>query len=223
MWFRRGEEIMGVLCGWDLAEDQENDAGKGKGDSAALRESQHLAGLRLNQQKPAQPAEDEETPRYRTGTGPFMAVDLLLERIPPIHKYRHDLESFFYVYVCAAATYHPDCEEKIQALPQWDLQSLDMIGENKAYRFFFLSNAYTGVFEDAHPEFRAVIDGPLFELYYIFLEIEHQYVQAQRMLIRAKRTGDSESVQEKVAELEKERDRIATYERFMEILGEPLK
>jgi hypothetical protein len=35
------------------------------------------------------------TARHRTGTIPFMACDLLVDE-PPVHIYRHDLESFFY-------------------------------------------------------------------------------------------------------------------------------
>ncbi|EUC60699.1 hypothetical protein RSOL_361000, partial [Rhizoctonia solani AG-3 Rhs1AP] len=42
----------------------------------------------------------------RTGTLPFMAIDLLVEAPPP-HLYRHDLESFFYVLVwICAEDYH---------------------------------------------------------------------------------------------------------------------
>ncbi|PPQ97335.1 hypothetical protein CVT26_006569 [Gymnopilus dilepis] len=42
---------------------------------------------------------------HRTGTLPFMAVDLLKPSTPVIHVYRHDLESFFYVLVWASVHY----------------------------------------------------------------------------------------------------------------------
>ncbi|KAL4256400.1 Protein kinase domain-containing protein [Pleurotus pulmonarius] len=42
---------------------------------------------------------------HRTGTGPFMALDLLGKE-PPIHLYRHDLESLFYVLIWAAVHYN---------------------------------------------------------------------------------------------------------------------
>ncbi|EPT05417.1 hypothetical protein FOMPIDRAFT_1021270, partial [Fomitopsis schrenkii] len=98
MWFRRGKEIIGVLCDWDLAEDQANGpgarravdigqvdasvpSGKGDGISLPLRQSQRIAGPPSHQQNVEQPAastpEDNAKPRYRTGTGPFMAMDLL--------------------------------------------------------------------------------------------------------------------------------------------------
>ncbi|KAJ1299361.1 hypothetical protein OPQ81_003772 [Rhizoctonia solani] len=42
---------------------------------------------------------------HRTGTLPFMAIDLLAQSPPP-HLYRHDLESFFYVLVWICAEDH---------------------------------------------------------------------------------------------------------------------
>ncbi|KAF7421075.1 hypothetical protein PC9H_011595 [Pleurotus ostreatus] len=42
---------------------------------------------------------------HRTGTGPFMAYDLLGPE-PPVHLYRHDLESLFYVLIWAVVHYN---------------------------------------------------------------------------------------------------------------------
>ncbi|KAJ7086189.1 hypothetical protein C8R44DRAFT_539879, partial [Mycena epipterygia] len=41
-------------------------------------------------------ADDLSTSNQRTGTKPFMAIDLLVPQ-PLAHRYRHDLESLFYV------------------------------------------------------------------------------------------------------------------------------
>ncbi|KAF9065346.1 hypothetical protein BDP27DRAFT_1366473 [Rhodocollybia butyracea] len=38
---------------------------------------------------------------HRTGTAPYMAIDILCTSPPPIHLYRHDLESLYYVLVCS--------------------------------------------------------------------------------------------------------------------------
>jgi len=46
---------------------------------------------------------------HRTGTLPFMAIDLL-GTSPPPHYYRHDLESFFYILIWAAI--HHDLKNK---------------------------------------------------------------------------------------------------------------
>jgi len=45
------------------------------------------------------------TSKQRTGTTPYMAVDLL-ENPPTTHLYRHDLESLFYVIVVLTSRYH---------------------------------------------------------------------------------------------------------------------
>jgi hypothetical protein len=42
--------------------------------------------------------EPHSTSKQRTGTKPYMAIDLLVPQ-PPYHLYRHDLESFLYVLV----------------------------------------------------------------------------------------------------------------------------
>ncbi|KAK7029727.1 other 1 protein kinase [Favolaschia claudopus] len=66
--------------------------------------------------------------KQRTGTKPFMAIDLLLE--PPEHLYRHDLESFLYVLVFLTCETkqpflkHPKDETTLQ---QWaELAMLDL-------------------------------------------------------------------------------------------------
>ena len=43
--------------------------------------------------------------KQRTGTKPFMAIDLL-RHDPPVHMYCHDLESMFYVVVWITSRFH---------------------------------------------------------------------------------------------------------------------
>ncbi|KAF8802375.1 hypothetical protein BYT27DRAFT_7341453 [Phlegmacium glaucopus] len=45
------------------------------------------------------------TSKQRTGTKPYMAIDLL-QPSPPNHLYHHDLESLFYVIVILTSRYH---------------------------------------------------------------------------------------------------------------------
>ncbi|CAE6378080.1 unnamed protein product [Rhizoctonia solani] len=70
---------------------------------------------------------------HRTGTLPFMAIDLLVPKPPP-HLYRHDLESFFYVLVWICAKEHHGwhlvdsvaamAEKKLYFIVQFDINDL---------------------------------------------------------------------------------------------------
>jgi hypothetical protein len=68
------------------------------------------------------------TPRPRTGTPTYLAIDLLKDN-PPHHTYRHELESFFYVLLWTALHYdmvadvrHPTAK----VVEKWE----DEFGEN---------------------------------------------------------------------------------------------
>ncbi|KAJ7679254.1 hypothetical protein DFH06DRAFT_1316194 [Mycena polygramma] len=72
MFQRIDDTLYGILCDFDAAEFHHRD----------------LQGLSA-----WQPAS-----KQHTGTGPYLAADLLVSP-PPKHLYRHDLESFFYILV----------------------------------------------------------------------------------------------------------------------------
>lgn len=62
------------------------------------------------------------TSNYRTGTRPYMAIDLLNTKGPSVHMYRHDLESLFYVILCLACRYEkPGCRLKDPPFANWFL------------------------------------------------------------------------------------------------------
>jgi hypothetical protein len=56
--------------------------------------------------------------KQRTGTKPFMATDLLRPG-PPVHMYRHDLESMFYVLVWITSRFHDGKEIADPPLQEW--------------------------------------------------------------------------------------------------------
>lgn len=67
--------------------------------------------------------------RYRTGTFPYMALDLLNYLTPPQHLYRSDLESFFYVLVTFLATFNRE-KRKTGLIYSWlgaDFQAVGMV------------------------------------------------------------------------------------------------
>ena len=56
--------------------------------------------------------------KTRTGTKPFMAIDLLGQN-PDVHRYRHDLESMYYVIVFVTTRYHDSKEIADPPLQEW--------------------------------------------------------------------------------------------------------
>ena len=98
------------------------------------------------------------TARHRAGTIPFMARDLLVDE-PPVHLYRHDLESpnrsdislkpFFHILVWASV--HFDIRNKTSlsthtALKRWDDDSLDDARSAKCALFLTYGDAFSGSF-----------------------------------------------------------------------------
>ncbi|KAJ7196005.1 hypothetical protein C8J57DRAFT_1107045, partial [Mycena rebaudengoi] len=60
------------------------------------------------------------TSKHRTGTAPYMSVDLLVTGPPPPHLYRFDLESLFYVIVYIVYQYHEGKKIDNPPLGAWD-------------------------------------------------------------------------------------------------------
>ena len=56
--------------------------------------------------------------KHRTGTKPFMAIDLI-HPDPTVHLYRHDLESMFYVLVWITSRFHDGQEIMDPPLQEW--------------------------------------------------------------------------------------------------------
>ncbi|KAJ7877096.1 hypothetical protein B0H14DRAFT_2713241 [Mycena olivaceomarginata] len=68
----------------------------------------------------------QSTSKQRTGTKPYMAMDLLVTD-PPKHLYRHDLESF--LYVLAFLT----CETNSSSLVAWEYLGMEPLREKKHF------------------------------------------------------------------------------------------
>ena len=239
MWFMRGTEIVGVLCDWDLAEDRsEGDhraihvgpsdvtppPDEGRGKALPLPWGQRSVGKQSGQQNEhaAATSETQVRPCYRTGTGPFMALDLLDEcHDPPPHRYRYDLESFFYVYACSAVTYDPDSEQKLGVIPQWDMDTATVFNNKRT--FLTVHGQFEKVFQSVHAEFKGVVETSLRQLWRLFGDVQDiatfRQIAKRKALARGSETA--EQCREMDEDAERERDALATYENFMDALGEP--
>ena len=230
MWYRIGNTVYGVLCDWDLAEVQS--------DGATFR----LLHEPLPAPRTTSPvssslgdANEHSTvsdikPKYRTGTGPFMAMDLLREEDdpPPPHLYRHDLESLFYIfiYVCIVL----DLQQKIfRRLPAWERGSLWDIGHNKKAFLTGGVKKYKAFFANCDPAFKPLVDGKGswgYRLWFRFSAIEKMYfrvVDASDNLEKPDPLSQDEEDDEFMEPeyWKRKRETHITFHAFMSILGEP--
>ncbi|KAJ3799500.1 hypothetical protein GGU11DRAFT_721510 [Lentinula aff. detonsa] len=141
---RDGDDaVVGVLCDWDLSSAVDDDG-----------------------------VVTSSNATHRTGTYPFLATDLLAEK-PPVHLYRHDLESFFYILIWAglhysfdgeAAKYHVHNEVKI-----WmDAQRHADARKDKESLFLGSKKNSKNIFDHFHPDFKPLVKQwvrPLWKLF----------------------------------------------------------
>ncbi|KAH9829144.1 uncharacterized protein C8Q71DRAFT_911987 [Rhodofomes roseus] len=247
MWYERDGRVVGALCDWDLAEDQGTGGSRTNrraGDNAAMvwpldwkensvakattTELRATAEDQATEQPPklegAAPsnvATDSQCvvkPRYRTGTGPFMAMDLLRVGDPPIHKYRHDLESFFYAYIYFAATYNPE-QQAFGYIKEWQRASLVDIGHSKG-DFLLEEKVRTRVMKPAHHTLKPLLakDTPLMKLLEEFNEIELDW---RIIKVLGSKSAPSERTRAQIQFLEQGREAKMSFSIFMKILGAP--
>lgn len=115
----------------------------------------------------------EPTSLHRTGTLPFMALDLLHDRDGYPHYHRHDLESFVYVLAWIAGRYDNGVEVNDVMFERWCQGDWTTISDNKSS---FLS------FKDPYSTFRPTpsydfLRRPLAQLR---LKLDEAHAQARR-------------------------------------------
>jgi hypothetical protein len=110
------------------------------------------------------------TARHRTGTIPFMAGDLLVDK-PPVHIYRHDLESFLYILIWAAVHFDIKNKKRLPTHPglqEWDGNTIQMAGAAKAALFYTYARAESAVFCHVREEFGDVLQSWIMPLWRLF-------------------------------------------------------
>ncbi|KAF8899477.1 hypothetical protein CPB84DRAFT_1847691 [Gymnopilus junonius] len=120
---------------------------------------------------------------HRTGTLPFMALDLLDVSEDRGHAYRHDLESFFYILVWAAVHYDFKNKRRHTKTPQKLQKWLDHGGAYAEKKSFFdkAIGKKSEIYKSVVTEFKDVWNAWVIPLHHLFGDaISNQSIYARR-------------------------------------------
>ncbi|KAH9941910.1 hypothetical protein B0H21DRAFT_869361 [Amylocystis lapponica] len=247
MFYRDAEgQVVGVLCDWDLAERTLSDAAyqrdddrifpvqpAPKEDPNSTTVGQSSALPTIEEQSDAVPTieeeEEEETPeehphrpRYRTGTGPFIALEILLQKEPPLHRYRYELESLFYLLAVFCLVFDPP-NHQFGRFDPWEQGDLDAIARHKK-GFYTEDAAFWSTFSQCHDNYQPLVKEWVRPLYMLFsdatgamLAIAGQSIKLQYYV----ETGKTKRIERKSAKIKAKKEawwKKVTYETFMKCL-----
>jgi hypothetical protein len=152
------------------------------------------------------------TPSHPTGTGPFMAMDLL-QPVTPVHRYRHDLESFFYIAIWFCALFEPReyRYRKSALLKRWESGDFRIIRQTKTF-FFIEPGEYSAVIEGAVGDYESLLRDWIWPLYSLFNEMVSITISSRVVSQRAERETLEHETQKRI-------DSLVNYEEFMTKLG----
>lgn len=220
---KRGDSrrIRGVLCDWDLAYDLESPYPP---EQKTLRANPDIqSDVKEDQIIIEKHDKDHIGPCYRTGTGPFMALDLLEEGTVPFHLYRHDLESFFFVLVWFCAVFDPDTRT-FGHLKNWESSDLVSIGLNKR-NFIHNETTQEKVFAKAATEYKPLITTWIGALLDTFELVHIDQAKLKRFAKEKKRAEEQGQVEEgrrcaeEIDHIHRSKNERITYDKFMKCLG----
>lgn len=250
MFHRKGDKIIGVLTDWDLAEQ------KSEGDEADyvteclenLAKGDPSNADALLSHRPGPPlsggwlpdsidegsdtsvgeVERRRKAKYRTGTGPFMVIDLQQADGPPYHLYRHDLGSFW-VLTWFCAVFDPTTRT-LGIIPSWHQQNLRAVGAAK--EGFLKSKAIFDVtFAKTHNDSRCFLNTWIQPLRVLFATAAvqsdrarlytEQYADAHKSLQSARRSKKMKLAFTEASDALRQLKDLVTYEEVMSELDEP--
>ncbi|KAH9939907.1 hypothetical protein B0H21DRAFT_29048 [Amylocystis lapponica] len=244
MFYRDTEKhVVGVLCDWDMAEEKLSDGEYqasdarflsvhpvSREDPTATTAPQGKTLSTIDEQDGTPQAIQEERPprpRYRTGTGQFVAIDILLEKGgPPLHRYRHELESFFFLLSYVCAVFDPK-EHEFGPFSAWELSDLRDIASAKSW-FYMNDDFFESSFDHSHEDFSLLVDEWVTPLWRLFSRAAFKRHEINSVC-RTRDEHASKGLDRMVAKLDVEIGllvtawrKMITYEDFMDCLGLPV-
>ncbi|KAI0791115.1 hypothetical protein C8Q75DRAFT_91512 [Abortiporus biennis] len=165
----------------------------------------------------------------RTGTGPFMAVDLLHPTPPSVHLYRHDLESFFYVLVWFVVAFNPR-KHIIGDIITWKQADHSKIHSAKL-SFLQKDTTFKAVLQRADPQYQPLINSWIRKLRGVFAMVVAKSTELEVCESEVKLHWENEDYTEvqwtkldaQINDAKKMIEELATYKSFMETLEDPHK
>jgi hypothetical protein len=208
--------VKGMFCDWDLARAR-----------GSVKESPEDCNPQTLDGSGTVPSETDGhgspqlRPLYRTGTLPFIPLDRMVSRAfaAPVHVYRYDLESLFYILVRFCTLFQPQTHDyrRNRELDDWDTGSIKSMFNAK---FCFLTNfeEYATIMQGASPEFSLLGKKWVGMLYLLFGEAQSlELVATKRWPISR---VSKEEKRKTIAEVNSAKDEALTYENFMAAIGE---
>ncbi|KAH9950028.1 hypothetical protein B0H21DRAFT_20811 [Amylocystis lapponica] len=247
MFYRDADgHVVGVLCDWDLAEEKLSDV-EYQADDAHLfsihpvpKEAPNLAADPQGSVYPTITAQEntpqtfkrlgetiqEPRPRCRTGTGPFIALDILLQKEPPLHRYRHELESFFFVLAYVCAVFNP-VTHRFGRLRAWEQGTLDDIAMSKMAFLAGGGDFFLWTFNDSHQVYSSLITEWVKPLWRLFSRATLKRIEVVSLL--GERNDEASmgrdhkvaKLDAEIAPLVAEWRKMITYDAFMDCLQLP--
>lgn len=212
--------VRGVLCDWDLAYDPENPYPHQPAILEATTASDDLPKEIVIEEHD----EEHVGPCYRTGTGPFMALDLLAAGKSPFHLYRHDLESFFFVLVWFCAVFNPETNT-LRHLKNWESPDLVYIGKNKR-AFISESPTQEQVFDKFHDEYKPLVSLWIENLIDLFEVVNVKlWRKVLKLEVRKRRAEENGKIRQtrllsdELRTVQQKRNEAIDYRKFMRCLG----
>ncbi|TCD66280.1 hypothetical protein EIP91_001571 [Steccherinum ochraceum] len=161
-----GKRAVGVLTDWDLAEEHEE--GHEERERIPTAEVVQLADATPDAaDDPAEEKERENVAledtahqsqkvQYSTGSGTFMAWDLLQRTDVPTHEYRHDLEPFFWIFAWFCFVFNPDKPSELGQIAEWQQPNLVDVGTAKGL-FLTEDDIYHEILGQTHPTYKVFL------------------------------------------------------------------
>lgn len=226
MFYQEKGNVVGVLCDWNLASDSSDTSQASEKRSPIVKPKDSKAaetgrGQVTSQHAASEQGVESDRPRYRTGTGPFMAYELLLPNDVPQHIYRFDLESFFWLLAWFCAVFDPK-KHSIKRQSPWDHPELLMVSEKKGT--FLQSSSFYGAFKYTDSGYQHLVDSWVAKLHlYILENVMRDITELNTLRVKVASPLVSEDLKEKarqaLKDLEEKRRDVITYEGFMGCIG----